>query len=54
MDDVLNNDIDIDSAWSTFCEEGNIDNNYLNDLKETSDKNIPKATYAWTIHDCSS
>jgi TATA-box binding protein (TBP) (component of TFIID and TFIIIB) len=44
MDDVLNNDIDIDSAWSTFCEEGNIDNNYLNDLKETSDKNIPKAT----------
>ena len=44
MDDILNDDIDIDSAWSTFCEEGNIDNNYLNDLKETSKKDIPKAS----------
>jgi hypothetical protein len=44
MDDILNNDIDIDSAWSTFCEDGNIDNNYLTDFKDLSDKNIPKAT----------
>ena len=44
MDDILNSDIDIDSAWSTFCEDGNIDNNYLNDLKELSEKDIPKAT----------
>ena len=44
MDNILNNDIDIDSAWSTFCEDGNIDNNYLNDLKEKSEENIPKAT----------
>lgn len=44
MDDILNSDIDIDSAWSTFCEDGNIDNNYLNDSKELSEKDIPKAT----------
>jgi TATA-box binding protein (TBP) (component of TFIID and TFIIIB) len=44
MDDILNSHIDIDSAWSTFCEDGNIDNNYLNDLKELSEKDIPKAT----------
>ena len=44
MDDILNSDVDIDSAWSTFCEDGNIDNNYLNDLKELSEKDIPKAT----------
>ena len=44
MNDLLNDDIDIDSAWSTFCEDGNIDNNYLNDLKETSEKDIPKAS----------
>jgi hypothetical protein len=44
MDDILSNDVDIDSAWSTFCEDGNIDSNYLTDLKDLSDKNIPKAT----------
>ena len=26
--DILNDDIDINSAWSTFCEEGNINDNY--------------------------
>lgn len=44
MNDILNNDIDIDSAWSTFCEDGNIDKNYLNNYKELPEKDIPKAT----------
>jgi hypothetical protein len=44
MDDNFNGDIDINSAWSTFCEEGDIDDNYLIESKELSDENIPKAT----------
>ena len=44
MDDNFNGDIDINSAWSTFCEDGDIDDNYLIESKELSDENIPKAT----------
>ena len=35
---------DIDSAWSEFCEEGNIDNNNLLNSKELVKPNMPKCT----------
>ena len=44
MDDILNDEIDINSAWSTFCEEGNINDNYLIENKKLSDTDIPKAS----------
>lgn len=44
MDDNLNEEIDINSAWSTFCLEGEIDDNYLIESKEILHENIPKAT----------
>jgi len=37
-------DIDINDAWASFCEDGNIDDNSVTISKEILDTDIPKAT----------
>ena len=44
--EITNTDIDIDSAWDNFLEDGNISDSNLENLDniESTNNNIPKGT----------